>query len=134
MNKKLDGQNITEILQGKSEVHPPVFSMHNDEIMSIRKGNMKLFVNKPKGRRAFDLKTWSDPRGPDGTTIIAQLEQATPADYPGVIPEKPKNNIQLFDVKVDPTESNDLSKERPELVQELLRACKEFEESLNFGE
>jgi len=130
-SKKLDGQDITAILQGKSESHSPVFSLHNDEIMSIRKGDLKLFIKNPKPFREVDLNTWSDPRGPDGTTILAQLEgQATPAQYPGVIPDNSKHRIQLFDLKNDPTESMDLSQERPEVVKELLQAYKEFEKSL----
>ena len=128
-DKKLDGQDMTKILQGKSETHAPVFSMHNEEIMSIRKGNIKLFVNKPYGRRKFDMKTWSDPRGPDGKTIIAQMEQATPEDYPGVVPGIPKNKIQLFDLKNDPTESNDLAASKPELVKELLKEYEAFQNS-----
>lgn len=61
-----------------------------------------------------------DPRGPDGTTIIAPFEQARPEDYPGVIPEKPLKKIQLFDVRNDIIESNDLSENMPDKVQELL--------------
>lgn len=130
-SNKLDGQDITAILQGKSEKHSPVFSMHNDEIMSIRKGDLKLFINSPKPFKEVDLTTWSDPRGPDGTTIIAQMEgQANPGDYPGVIPGKIKKKIQLFDLKKDPTESNDLSLERPEVVKGLMQDYKEFEKSL----
>lgn len=125
-----DGQDMTSILQGKNKSHSPVFSMHNDEIMSIRKGDYKLFVNKPRYRQMVDLSNWSDPRGPDGTTIIAQLEgQATPADYPGVSPEEPKNKIQLFNLKNDPTESNDLAAVQPELVKELLSEYENFKAS-----
>ena len=126
----LDGQDMTTILQGKNKSHPPVFSMHNDEIMSIRKGDYKLFVNKPRYRKKVDLRNWSDPRGPDGRTIIAQLEgQATPADYPGVSPEEPKNKIQLFNLKNDPTESNDLAAVQPEVVKELLSEYENFKAS-----
>ncbi len=127
----LDGQNITTILQGKTKNHPPVFSMHNDDIMSVRKGDFKLFVNKPRYRKKVDLTNWSDPRGPDGITIIAQMEgQATPADYPGVTPEEPKNKIQLFNLKEDPTESVDLAASHPELVKELMNVYEGFELSL----
>lgn len=126
----LDGKDITPILQGKNKTHAPVFSMHNDEIMSIRKGDFKLFVNKPRYRRTVDLSTWSDPRGPDGTTIIAQMEgQATPADYPGLTPEEPKSKIQLFNLKTDPTESHDLASDRPEVVENLLQEYQKFKMS-----
>jgi len=125
---KLDGQNITEILQGKSESHSPVFSMHNSEIMSIRKGDYKLFIKKPRYNRL--PADWVDPRGPDGITILAQMEQATPDQYPGIIPEMPENEIQLFNLRKDPTESTDLAKEYPALVDELMNDYLEFEESL----
>ncbi|WP_299664736.1 sulfatase-like hydrolase/transferase [uncultured Polaribacter sp.] len=123
----LDGKDITSILQGKNSMHAPIFSMHNEEIMSVRKGKYKLFLNKPRYRKKVDLATWSDPRAPDGTTIIAQTEgQATPADYPGVSPEKPKNKIQLFDLEKDPTESKDLASLNAEIVKELMLEYKKF--------
>ncbi|SNR43732.1 uncharacterized sulfatase [Lutibacter agarilyticus] len=126
----LDGKDITTILQGKEREHSPVFSMHNADIMSIRKGDFKLFVKSPKPYKDIDLSNWSDPRAPDGTTIIAQFEQATPAQYPGIIPLDDNKKIQLFDLKNDPSESNDLENERPEVVQDLLREFKQFEKLL----
>jgi len=125
----LDGEDISEILKGKQTEHKAVFSMHNSTIMSIRKGDWKLFVNKPRFYRPVNLETWKDKRGPDGTTIIAPYEQATPAQYPGIKPEKPKNDIQLFNLKVDPTESNDLAKEKPELVKEMLQEYQTYKEN-----
>ena len=127
----LDGQDITTILQGKEKLHPPVFSLHNDEIMSIRKGDYKLFLNKPRFRKEVDLSTWKDRRGPDGTTIIAQLEgQANPGDHPGIRADLPKNKIQLFNLIDDPTESNDLAESNPEKVKELMQDYQAFLESL----
>lgn len=114
----LDGEDITEILKGEQTNHPPVFSLHNDKVHSIRKGNYKLFLQEPRYKRL--PSDWVDPRGPDGTTIIAPFEQARPEDYPGVIPEKPLKKIQLFDVRNDIIESNDLSENMPDKVQELL--------------
>lgn len=127
---KLDGQDITEILKGNSTDHPPVFSMHNYNIMSVRKGDYKLFVKKPNSR-VVDPKNWVDKKAPDGINIIAQMEgQATPAQYPGLRPELPENEIQLFNLRKDPTESNDLSEDMPEKVEELLKDYTVFKESL----
>jgi len=96
----------------------------------MRKGDWKLFLREPKYYKPVDLSKWSDPRGPDGTTIIAPIEgQATPAQYPGLIPLKPDNEIQLFDLKNDPTESRALSKEKPALVNQLMQEYKTFQES-----
>jgi uncharacterized sulfatase len=122
----LDGEDITQILKGNQTKHNAVYSMHNSTIMSIRKGDWKLFVNKPRFYREIDLADWVDKRGPDGTTIIAPFEQATPALYPGIKPEEPKNNIQLFNLKIDPTESNDLADEKPELVKQMLEEYELF--------
>ncbi len=129
-SNKLDGQDITKILKGSQTIHPPVFSMHNNTIMSIREDDWKLFVNKPRFYKEINLESWKDSRAPDGTTIIAPFEQATPAQYPGLKPEEPKNNIQLFNLKTDPTESNNLAEEKPELVEKLLTDYREFKKSV----
>ncbi len=126
----IEGEDITAILKGNKIEHAPVYSMHNNHIVTMRKGDWKLFVREPRYYKPVDLSKWSDPRGPDGTTIIAPIEgQATPAQYPGLIPLKPENEIQLFNLRNDPTESNDLSRERPELVDELMQEYKVFRES-----
>lgn len=133
-NKKitLDGQNITEILKGNQTKHAPVFSMHNAEIMSVRKGDWKLFVREPKYWKETDLSTWRDSRGPDGTTIIAPLVgQANPGLYPGVIPLPFQNKILLFNLRNDPAETVDLSTEKPEIVNELMKEYQKFESTLN---
>jgi uncharacterized sulfatase len=129
-NITLDGQNITKILKGKQTEHAPVFSMHNAEIMSVRKGDWKLFVREPKYWKETDLSNWKDPRGPDGSTIIAPMVgQATPADYPGVKPLQLKNKVLLFNLRNDPAEMVDLSVENPVKVDELMQEYKKFEAS-----
>jgi arylsulfatase A-like enzyme len=126
----LDGQNITEILKGKQTEHAPVFSMHNSEIMSVRKGDWKLFVSEPRYYKETDLSTWRDSRGPDGTTILAPMVgQANPGNYPGVIPLMFQNKILLFNLRNDPAEMVDLSAERPEIVIELMEEYQKFEVS-----
>ncbi len=97
--------------------------------MSIRIGDWKLFLRNPGFFKQIDLTKWRDPRAPDGITIIASPGQATPAQYPGIIPLKTENEIQLYNLKDDPTESNDLSNINPEKVKELLEECKKFEAS-----
>ena len=126
----LDGQDITEILKGNQTEHAPVFTMQNAEIMTVRKGDWKLFVREPKYWKETDLSTWRDPRGPDGTTIIAPvIGQATPADYPGAIPLKFQNKILLFNLRDDPAETVDLSAEKPDRVDELMHEFQKFEAS-----
>lgn len=128
----LDGQNITEILKGNQTGHAPVFTMHNAEIMTVRKGDWKLFVREPKYWKETDLSNWKDPRGPDGSAIIAPMVgQANPGDYPGIIPLPFKNKILLFNLRNDPAETVDLSTEKPEIVNELMKEYQKFEASLN---
>lgn len=127
----IDGQDITEIIKGKEQKHGAVYSMHNNHILSIRKGDWKLFVREPRYYKEVDLSTWKDKRGPDGKTIIAPIiGQANPSMYPGIKPSKPENDIQLFNLKNDITESKDLSKEKPEIVEELMQEYKAFEASI----
>lgn len=127
-NTVLDGEDITGILTGERRHHAPVFSLHNAQIMSVRKGDHKLFLEKPRyKRRALDS---IDRRRPDGKTIIAPVEQATPAQYPGIVPEEPGAKIQLFDLVTDRTESQDLSARMPDKVQELMMAYETFKSSL----
>lgn len=131
-NNVLDGENITEILKGEQTEHAPVFSLHNEHIMSVRKGDWKLFLRKPRYFKGFNPATWTDSRAQDGTTIIARTTgQATPAQYPGIIPEEPANDVQLFNLKTDPGESADLSMQEPEKVKELLLDYENFERSLS---
>jgi uncharacterized sulfatase len=131
-NTVFDGIDITRVLQNKTINHPAIFSLHNDEIMSVRKGDYKLFIQSPPGFKMYDLSGWTDPRGPDGTTIIAQTEQPTPANYPGIIPEKSSKNIQLFNLRTDPKESNDLSAKYPGIVEELTNEINQFKKSIQY--
>lgn len=126
----LDGDDITEIIKGKQTTHKPVFSMHNSQIMSVRKGDWKLFVHNPGYFKPVDLSVWRDSRGPDGTTIIAPAEQSNPGHYPGIIPTKTENDIQLYNLKTDRTESRDLSGTEKEKVKELLDELQKFKTSL----
>jgi arylsulfatase A-like enzyme len=126
----LDGQDITPIINGESSSHAPVFSMKNSRIMTIRDGKWKLFVAPPEYYKETDLSNWTDPRGPDGTTIIAPKEQSTPEDYPGVKPEKMEGEMLLFDLEKDPGERINLSSQYPEIRDDLLKKYKVFLSSI----
>lgn len=127
---KLDGVDITKHLKNEDTTHPPIFSMHNDKIMSIRKGDFKLFVRRPPVFEENDYSNWIDPRGPDGTTIIAQTEQATPNDYPGIIPKTSDTDIQLYNLVKDPAEQQNIADQHPEKVQELLQEYQNYIKTL----
>ena len=124
----LDGEDITRVLQGESRDHAPVFSLHNAQIMSVRKGPYKLFLEKPRyKRKPLDHV---DPRRPDGTTILAPVEQATFDQYPGTVPEEPPTRSQLFNLVEDPIEANDLSAQMPDKVDELYKEYEQFNQAL----
>jgi uncharacterized sulfatase len=89
-----------------------------------------LFVVAPDFYKSPSLENWKDPRGPDGTTIFAPYEQFTPADYPGIKPEKMEGELLLFDLENDKTESTDMSVKFPEIKKELIRKYEIFVESL----
>jgi arylsulfatase A-like enzyme len=127
---QLDGQNISKIIRGKSTVHSPIFSMRDTNIRTIREGKWKLFVVPADFYKEVDLNKWSDPRAPDGKTIIAPLEQATPENYPGVKPNKIQGEMLLFDLEKDPSETVNLASEYPEIKEKLMQQYHQFLNSL----
>ena len=129
-NITLDGQNIMPILTGKQMAHNPIFTMKDKQIKTIRDGKWKLFVVTPDYYKSPNLENWKDPRGPDGTTIVAPYEQFTPADYPGIKPEKMEGEMLLFDLENDRTESTDVSLKYPEIKRELISKYEQFLKSL----
>ena len=126
----IDGQDISGIITGQSSDHGPIFTMKNNQIRTIRDGKWKLFLTKPDYYNEIDLKTWKDKRAPDGETIIAPFEQASPADYPGLKPEKSGSEMPLFNLEEDQQERRDLSEKYPEIKEELLRKYKTFIQAL----
>ena len=126
----LDGQDISEIVTGQSSVHGPIFTMKNTQIRTIRDGKWKLFLSKPDYYVEIDLKAWIDKRAPDGKTIIAPFEQASPADYPGLKPEKMEGEMLLFNLEEDQQERTDLSEKYPDIKEELLRKYNIFIKSI----
>lgn len=127
----IDGEDITRILQKKQFEHGPVFSSHNNAIVTVREGDWKLFVREPKYFVVKDRTGWKDPRGPDGTTIIAPHEQYSPVDYPGIKPEKiGEKPVLLFNLREDSCEMHDLSDNRPEIKERLMKISNEFMISL----
>lgn len=133
-NLFLDGENIVELLKGNQKEHQAIFTMRGDQIITIRKGDWKLFVEKPRFYTPPNLETWSDFRAPDGKTIIAPFEQATPAQYPGIKPVKMEGDIFLFNLRDDPSEMVNLADKHPEKIKELQEEYDAYKKSLGLDE
>ncbi len=123
----IDGENIVEILKGNRKSRPPIYSAHNEETVTIRDGDWKLYLAKPRYLSARDLDPdWVDPTWPNGVTIIAQSEQPNSMQYPGIVPEKFDNDFPLFNLANDSTESVDVSASHPEVVEQLKKEYLRF--------
>jgi arylsulfatase A-like enzyme len=83
---KFDGEDISEIISGKTTLHPPIFTMKDTKVRTIRDGKWKLFLQKPDYYQEIDTEKWVDKRAPDSTTIIAPYTQPNPSQYPGIKP------------------------------------------------
>ncbi len=126
----LDGENITGFLKGETPAHGPVFSAHNEKIITIRQGDWKLYLHEPRYVSKRDLNpNYVDRVWPNGVTILGQKEQPTSMDYPGVVPKPFQNPLPLFNIVEDPAESTDLAAKHPEIVERLITEYKRFLES-----
>ncbi|MBA7589797.1 hypothetical protein ES708_31888 [subsurface metagenome] len=126
----IDGENILEVLKGNQHEHKAVFTMEGDKIRTVRKDAWKMYIGKPVFHKPVDLANWVDKRAPDGKTIIAPYEQATPAQYPGIIPGKMDGEIFLFNLEKDISEMSNVSESYPEIVAELEKEYNAFTSSL----
>ncbi len=117
----IDGKDIFPLMTtpGTKSPHEAVFIMSGPQLYAVRSGKWKLHVRAPELRRLPDPKTWVDPRGPDGVTILAPYEQARPDLYPGVQTGDPPKPMMLFDMEADPAEQRDVSNQYPDVVKRL---------------
>jgi uncharacterized sulfatase len=132
----IDGEVVTELLQGKEVSHGPIVTSHREEVTTIRQGDWKFYISPPDPLSRRDLDPgWVDAKAPDGVNIIAQTEQATNAEYPGLKPPKKITNPHpLFNVRTDPSESHDLSAERTDVVDRLSALHDAFRAGLEAGD
>ena len=131
-DRVIDGQDITAVLQGQSREHAPIFTCHDENIITIRDGKWKLYLTKPKYLSARDFNPgYVDPKAPNGTTIIAQTEQPTPMQYPGVVPKRFTNQTPLFNLSKDRVEQDDVTEDHPKVVSDLRKKYEAFVDSLD---
>jgi N-acetylgalactosamine-6-sulfatase len=122
-DRVLDGVDISNLLERDNVTRskPEVFMVSDGRLMAIRSGRWKLHVRTPAPGFAYmeDVSKWIDPRGPDGVTILAPVEQARPNDYPGVRTGVAPKDMMLFDLQNDASEQKDVSDSHPEIVKTL---------------
>jgi len=120
----VDGHDIWPLLEGSGTApERAVYVWNGKALMSVRQDEWKYHVRKPGARpRGKKGEPWIDPRGPDGSTIIAPPEQAqlweypSPADTPDTV--APAEG-QLFNLVEDPGEQTDVAAAHPEVVERL---------------
>ena len=127
----VDGEDIAGVLRGDVHTHKAIFTMRGGTIRTIRKDQWKLYVESPVFYKLPDLENWVDKRAPDGVTIIAPYEQATPAQYPGIKPMKMDGKTFLFNLETDIAEMDNVAGENPEIVNALKKEYLEFTASMD---
>lgn len=123
-DRVIDGRDLMLLLTSKTatSAHEAIFGAQGAPLSSVRDGRWKLHVLPAKDPFLGATKrggAWTDPRGPDGKTIVAPLEQPQPSEYPGVRTGVEPVAMQLFDLQADPAEQVDVAKDHPEVIARL---------------
>ena len=121
----IDGRNLLPHWAGSAPApHEVIFGQHGEQLATVRDTRWKLHLIAAKENVPRVTATkWIDPRGPDGVTILAPHEQATPAEYPGVSTGEAAVALMLFDLEHDPAEQHNVATDHPEIVARLRQAA-----------
>lgn len=129
MARTLDGIDLMPLLNGADRpVREYVFGCHGGKIATVRDARWKLHAlppTEPKMKLEADGR-WLDPRGPDGTKIVAPAEQYQPSAHPGVTTGTAPAALQLFDLSTDPSEQLDVAGQHPAEVERLKKVLEQF--------
>ena len=117
----LDGVDLMPLLsKGERPPERVLFGMRSNNVMTVRRGRYKLHVVPVRNSRyREDVSDWVDPRAPDGVTIIAQVEQYKPNQYPGLLSGDEAVSMALYDVEADPGEQQNIAGDHPDVVRRL---------------
>ena len=130
-DRVIDGVDLAPVLQS-AEAAPPheaLYGMRGSRMHTVRSGPWKLHVRSP-GASVPGSADWSDPRGPDGITIIAQHEQANPSQYPGAFAGVAPHEGMLFNLEEDPAETTNVAQQHPDVVRRLEQLLADAEAEL----
>ncbi|MEQ1749065.1 MAG: sulfatase [Prosthecobacter sp.] len=118
----LDGKDIMPLLTGAAKSpHEIIYGQQGTHLVTVRDARWKLHV---LASRSMALKPgtdgrWLDPRLPDGVTILAPIEQYNIDAHPGLTTGAAPAKMQLFDLKNDPGEQQDVAAAHPVEVARL---------------
>ncbi len=122
-DRTIDGRDIMPLFtSAAASPHEAIFGHQGPLLVTVRDARWKLHVRAPRDGMATLHKPgerWTDPRGPDGVTILAPYEQYQPSDHPGLRTGDAPQPMQLFDLQNDPGEQKDVAAQHPEVVARL---------------
>lgn len=135
-DREIDGRDIMPLFTGDAaSPHTAIFGQQGPQLATVRNERWKLHVLKPNEgfRRLGQLhQVWTDPRGPDGVTILAPHEQYSPqraGTYPGLFSGNAPEPMQLFDLENDPGEQTNVAAEHSDVVARLKALYDEMNEA-----
>lgn len=120
-DRVIDGKDLMPMLTSNApSSHDAIFGMQGPRLATVRDSQWKLHVLAPNpGRVMAPGEKWTDPRGPDGVTILAPYEQHHPSDYPGLHTGDAPAAMSLFDLNTDPGEQKNVAAQHPDIVDRL---------------
>jgi arylsulfatase A len=110
--RKIDGRDIWPLLSGNGSIdrkHPYFFYYNENDLLAVRRGDWKLYV--PQSYRSLDGR-------PGGTNGI-------PAKY-----EMLKTDLALYNLRNDLSETRNMARDHPQIVQELQQLLAAMREDL----
>ncbi len=119
----IDGRDILPLFTSAApSPHEAIFGHQGPVLATARDARWKLHVLAPRDpflNLSKSGQRWTDPRGPDGVTILAPYEQHQPSEHPGLRTGDAPAAMQLFDLQTDPGEQKDVAAQYPEVVARL---------------